>query len=208
MSKNSIGSLTILEQKVSQKEGVTFKLNNENFHKDLTLQTSLVEWSFDGISDEDVYSENKRRFLNLFKSFYQEQQNTFQSQMFNALEKKWYQSFYKYDFSLFMSSISNNFGLSLALPLLWIGLLVFSQTFLMILLAEDCRPILLENWGIFLNILNPTHTSSLFIEFLSNCSPSVTYKNWIYLIDNINRILVGYMIFQFAVAFRYKFRLR
>ena len=208
LEENKFQHLIIKEQEISDNTGLQIILNNQNLDKNLEIETSMVKWNYGGIKDLGKYYEDKRRFLNALKHHYENRQNTFQSQVINALEKKWYLTFYKWDFSLFMSSISNDFGLSLTLPLTWIVFLLLLQTYLLITISGICGITLSENWGLFFNILNPTHNSSIFLDVLKDCSPSSTVKNFIYLIDNVIRIFMGYMIFQFAVAFRYKYRLK
>lgn len=208
LKETKIRNLFLREQIIGKKEGLEFNLDGESINKETVIETTLVTWDFDGIVDVGKYQESKRKFLNLLKHHYNERQNTYQSQVVNSLEKKWYLSIYKSDVSLLMSAISNDFGLSLRLPFLWIITLLLFQTYLTLELSGECAFVFGKNWGIFFNILNPTHKSGLFVNLLNDCEIKNMPTNWIYLIDNLNRILIGYMIFQFAVAFRYRFRLR
>lgn len=108
-----------------------------------------------------------------------------------------------------MARHSNNFGLSIIKPLIWLIALIFIQTLILIWLAEDCGFLLLEKWGVFAHLINPTHNTDIFIDVFDGiCIPSLKYSNILPYIDNIFRIVIAYMIFQFANAFRYKYKLR
>jgi len=98
--------------------------------------------------------------------------------------------------------------LSLGLPIFGIIAISLLETSTLLWFSHNCYPILLKNWGVFFHLINPTHKTSLFLEILGDCIPPQYYLNWLPLIDNIGRIFIGYLIFQFANAFRYKYRLR
>tara|TARA_R110002051_G_scaffold167780_1_gene238461 strand:- start:3126 stop:4529 length:1404 start_codon:yes stop_codon:yes gene_type:complete len=168
-----------------------------------------VKWFYDGISSNKVYPEGKRKLINSFKNFYNSIDEIHNSQLFYSFEKKWYWENNTYNFPLSMARYSNNFGLSLVQPLIGLMILIFLQALILIMLAGDCSYILIEKYGVFAHLINPTHKTDIFIEvFDSSCIPSLKYSNMLPFIDNIFRITIVYMIFQFANAFRYKYKLR
>lgn len=188
--------------------GIKFTINDALFDPEIK-EISNTTWEFNGIVQSKYYPEGSRKFINNIKNYYSNQQNVMKSQLFNAFEKKWYFDQNKRSIPLFVSWLSNSFGLSLGLPLFWIVFFVLLQTFVLLQLAGTCEFYLSESWGLFFNILNPAHRTNLFLDvFDGNCTAPLNYKNWLYVIDNLNRIFIGYMIFQFANAFRYRYKLR
>ena len=167
-----------------------------------------VVWHYNGIVSNNQYPEGKRRLINLIKKFYVEKDDILNIQLQYAFEKKWYLENQSRSFPLILSRISNNFGLSLALPIFWIMLTGLLETSIILKLSHNCYLVLIDNWGIFFHLINPTHKTSLFVDILGDCAPPKYYLNLLPLIDNIGRILIGYSIFQFANAFRYKYKLR
>ena len=186
---------------------IVISLNDDKFNPKEVIAHDVV-WKYRGITTNKKYPEAKRRFINSFKNYY-EDKDILNTQLFNSFEKKWYWENNSYSFPLLMARLSNNFGLSLVLPIIWISVSILLESTLLLIFSGDCYPILLENWGVFFNLINPTHKTSIFLEVIENdCVTEKIYTNLLPLIDNVFRIFIAYMIFQFANAFRYKYKLR
>ena len=161
---------------------------------------------YNGIVLNKQYHEGKRRLINTLKNYYQKNDDVLNTQLMNSYERKWYFQNNSSSFTLALAFLSNDFGLSLIRPLLWILLFVAIQIVIILIFSGCCFNDLVENWGLFFNLINPAHKTSLFV--LEECNPSIMYKNVLNITDNINRIIIGFLIFQFASAFRYKYKLR
>ncbi|KQC30317.1 hypothetical protein [Flagellimonas eckloniae] len=199
---------SFLSKKRQVKKQVSFYVEDSNFRPE-KIDVTEVEWNYRGLKMSPDYPEGKRRFINMLKNYYQENDDVLNTQLMNSFERKWYFQNYKKSFPLRMASISNNFGLSITKPLLWILFLILIQCIILLSLSGDCYPHLIEKWGVFFNLINPAHKTSVFLDvFDGRCTPNLLYENILYALDNLNRILIGYFIFQFASAFRYKYRLK
>lgn len=181
---------------------------NDNKFNPSRVELNEVEWNYNGIVSSDTYPEGKRKFINLLKNYYVGKDDILNTQLQYAFEKKWYLENHRNDFPLWLTRWSNNFGLSLVLPVIGILLICIIESSIILKLSYNCYQTLCENWGVFFHLLNPTHNTNIFTDVLGECPYPKYYSNFLPLIDNIGRILIGYLIFQFANAFRYKYKLR
>ncbi|WP_375587478.1 hypothetical protein [Flagellimonas aurea] len=173
------------------------------------VEFTEVEWHYNGILKNQKYPEGKRKIINQAKNYYINNDDIYYTQLLYSFEKNWYYRHHRFSFPLTLSKWSNDFGLNLWWPLLWMLLFISIESILILNLSWNCYDKLSQNWGVFAHLINPTHSTSIFMElFEGNCEPPLFYTNWLPVIDNFFRILIAYSIFQFANAFRYKFKLR
>lgn len=182
----------------------------DNWVTPSSIELKEVDWHYNGIYENYRYTEGKRMLLNKAKKYYVANDDILNTQLLYSFEKNWYYLRNKWSVPLILSKWSNNFGLNLWWPLLWMLFFIFVETMIILKMAGHCDRVLFENWGVFSYLLNPAHKTNIFINIMidKGCGPTTSYLNWLPVVDNIGRILIGYCIFQFANAFRYKFKLR
>lgn len=175
-----------------------------------TIELRDVYWNYRNINNKKVHSGyQKRDALIKLKSAYSKQQDHYHERIFKSYEKRWHHD-NKPSFPLTLSWYSNEFGLSLTRPFLWLIFLIGLEIFLILIFNWDCTKIFLEQNANFLYLLNPAHRTEIFTEIIKDhtCDNKTNLINWIILIDNTFRIAIGYTLFQFINAFRYKYDLR
>ncbi|WP_298896893.1 hypothetical protein [uncultured Psychroserpens sp.] len=167
-----------------------------------------VAWSYKALFSSKASSSVLFSILEL-KSIFSKSKETQNEKLFEAFEKRNYYDNNSFDLSLFLSYWSNKFGLSLRRPFLWILIFTTLEVFLIIILSGECRSVFFDNWGIFTHLFSPVHKTEVFFTLLKEtCYEPKNFKNLIYVIDNVNRIILTYLIFQFVGAFRYKYNLK
>lgn len=190
-----------------------------SFFRTRFSETSFTSCNFpkDSISFENFKSlENVHYPENLKENFYKDQYETF-LQLKNALEKSGniyeaqklqaisFEALRKVKdvsvldkFILFLNNFSNQHGLSISKPLKWF--LIFSIFFYFIYLYSLGRFFNTENidWnliGYYFSFIDLTHRTDFLVSKEEFTAYSLT-------IDFINKIFVGYFIYQFVAAFR------
>ncbi|WP_299528962.1 hypothetical protein [Ulvibacterium sp.] len=173
------------------------------------IHLNQINWSYYGIEAHADRPEEKKNIIIKIKQHYSTKQDVPNEKLFKSYEKIWYFKNRKRNLPLGLSYYSNLFGLSVGRPLLWILTALVVQFLLFYAFAPtECRDLYLEKWGVFVQLINPTHRTSIFTDLLEECrSDSAGYYNLVLVVDNLFRILIGYLIFQFIDAFRYKYNL-
>jgi hypothetical protein len=211
VSKNLIFGRILFE---NSKDGhVLYYENNLNWD---TIQFFNCDFAYSMfkcvIPEYEEYSEefNFKLLLDL-KRHFGKLDHTDQKRLLEAYEKRFYLEYHrKKSFSLWLGYLSNNFGLSWPQPLIILLGLIILEYFLLAVFSAQHWDYLFEYWGTMFHLMNPAHkTDVLFVGFKANDLevPKWIYNNY-YIIDNIFRILIAYMIFQFIAAFRYRFNLK
>ena len=181
-------------------------LKSKNIDK---VEFNGVTWDYRSILDSDVGNRNKKSFILLAKNYYNSVQDIPEEKLFKSFEKLWHFRNGRKSLPLIFGYWSNSFGLSFIKPLsLIIMFIVLECLFIYLFATNDFRIVLSENWSLVTYILNPAHSSKIFTDLLDECkSCSSNYINFVPSLDNIFRIIIGYLIFQFIDAFRYKYNL-
>ncbi|MDO6605285.1 hypothetical protein [Arenibacter palladensis] len=174
-----------------------------------TIKLHDVSWNYKSINNKKAHSGyHKKETLIKLKSEYSKQQDNYHERLFKSYEKRWYHD-NKPSFPLFLSWYSNEFGLSLLRPFIWLFLLVVLESILIITINLDCAQLYFEQFGNFFYLLNPAHRTEIFLEIIEKTTCDTNRSvNSIIIVDNFFRILIGYTLFQFINAFRYKYDLR
>lgn len=150
---------------------------------------------------QNYYKDQYETFLQLKKSL-ENTGNYFEAQKLGAISKdslRKISTLPKSDkFILCLNSISNNHGLSIKRPLLW--LLFFSVTFYILYLLSIDRVFKSTDFewslvGHYFSFLDLTHKKDFLI-------PKSEFTFWTLTLDFSNKIIVGFLIFQFISAFR------
>lgn len=181
-------------------------LSENNFE---TVKLVNVNWHYNVINNEAGYKGfAKKDAILLLKGTYSKQNDAYFEKVFESYEKRWHHDNVT-NFPLWLSWYSNEFGLSIVRPFLWLILFITIEIILLLGFRVDCSGLFIEEFGKFFYLLNPVHRTNEFLEVIkgTNCDSS-QFRNWILGVDNIFRILIGYSIFQFINAFRYKHSLK
>lgn len=174
-----------------------FPQNNLDFEKFKTLENI----HYLDKKPQNYYKDQYETFLQLRKSL-ESTGNYYEAQKLSAISKE---SLRKVSglpnsdkFILWLNGFSNNHGLSIKLPLL--GLFGFSIFFYILYLKSIdrifiCTPIDFTLVGQYFTFLDPTHKNDFLIK-------KEEFTFWTLLFDFVNRVIVGFYIFQFVSAFR------
>lgn len=173
------------------------------------IEAKKMVWYFNTIIAPQSNKEEKKDIILLIKSYYNQKQDTLDEKLFKSFEKIWrFKSHNKWSIPLIFSYHSNRFGLSLLRPFILIIVLIFLE-FLVFYnsMGDNCKIEFLKGIGDISYLLNPAHKTTIFTDYLSFCNRDSFAYNVITITDNIGRVLMGYLIFQFIDAFRYKYNL-
>ncbi|MBO0331127.1 hypothetical protein [[Muricauda] lutisoli] len=196
--------------------GSTLFINGKNptlfeFHYKCTFNKLILrnlDWSYINILENNTYKNSQLSAILKLKSSYQVEGNLKYERIFRAFEKRWHNENGKFNLALSLGWISNRFGLSLLRSFLWmLGLIIFEGLFIL-MLSIECLDCYFANWGLLFHLLNPAHRTESLLGLVMDCSYYGSIKNWLYLIDNVFRILIGYALYQFVMAFRYLYDLK
>ncbi len=173
------------------------------------IEAKKMVWYYNTIIAPPSNKEEKKDIILLIKSYYNQKQDTLDEKLFKSFEKIWrFKSYNKWSIPLIFSYYSNRFGLSLLRPFILIVLLIFME-FLIFYFAmgDNCKIEFLKGVGDLSYLINPAHKTTIFTDYLNFCTRDSFAYNVITITDNLGRILMGYLIFQFIDAFRYKYNL-
>lgn len=161
-----------------------------------------VKWNFNISAYHGVKAEYLRELFRQLKNVCAKNMDKISQLQFEKMEMlfysnqlNWKNSFQDW-FILKSNQISNNHGLSWVRPLAW--LLVLSFVFYTIINYVSCH-FECYHVGNYLNFLMPLHNINDILCFKVSESK---HKNWINFWDITQRLISGYLIFQFLRAFR------
>jgi hypothetical protein len=181
-------------------------LSDNNFE---TVKLINVNWDYRFINNQLNYKEfSKKDAILLLKSTYTKQNDAYFQRVFESYEKRWHHD-NGLNFPLWLSWYSNEFGLSILRPFLWLIFFIATEIILLLAFKIDCSGLFIDEFGKFFYLLNPVHRTNEFLDVIkdTDCNTS-EFRNWILGIDNVFRIFIRYALFQFINAFRYKHSLK
>jgi hypothetical protein len=176
-----------------------------------------LKWTFAGLLKNylvvDLVRYSESCSIHHLKELFKEKNDSINLNVMEAYGKRAALKKSKLDFRLLIAYISNYFGLSILRALAWIIILIVAQYEIFIYLSDvycfsETNPFK-SNGSSISHLISPVHKTSLFTDLIDeNCVNFLELKNKITWIDNLFRIAIGYAIFQFISAYRYKYNLK